>query len=215
MAETCAKIRELLSAYLDGRLSPKETARVAGHLETCPECAALLEKMRKLDSIAASAVEDIDDEILNRLERRIQADIERLPTVNIEQKSRLARVIPVWYQYVAAAASIALVFMIGRAIYTSGTLDEWLPFKKKTVETGRPPLQGTQPPSYDQVKPSSVTPPQPTGGNEANEIAVPKTKPAETKPKAAAKEEAPVVSPETELQTVTVKEEQKQTEAAP
>ncbi len=216
MAETCARIQEMLSAYLDGRLSPEETARVAGHLELCPECAALLEKMRKLDSIAASAVDDIDDAILDKLEQRIRTDIEALPTVNIEQKSKLTRVTPVWYRYVAAAASIVLVFMIGRAVYKSGSLDEWLPFgREKTVKVGRPPSMGTQPPAPAQIKPATETPPEPTERKAVDQAITTQPKPIEAKRKAAPEERVHIAVPETKMETTTVGQESKHDELAP
>jgi anti-sigma factor RsiW len=43
---TCRELVELLSDYLDGALPPREGARVAAHLETCPECIAYLVQLR-------------------------------------------------------------------------------------------------------------------------------------------------------------------------
>ena len=40
--------RDLLGAYADGELQPTETARVAGHLTTCTECARELALIRSM-----------------------------------------------------------------------------------------------------------------------------------------------------------------------
>lgn len=170
MAESCLTIEELLSAYLDGRLSSEEKARVTAHLDSCPACAALLDRMHKLDEIASSAMDTIDDSMLEKLEQRILADIDRLPTVNIEAKPKTGKVIPVWYRYVAVAASLVLMFMIGRAFYKSGSLDQWLPFgQDKAVEMARPPMQSAQPPAEVQTKPAPETSSRPAGKPMANE----------------------------------------------
>ncbi|MXY46054.1 MAG: hypothetical protein F4Y44_03530 [Chloroflexi bacterium] len=42
----CAKIRSLLSAYIDGETSASESRRVQEHLSTCAECAAKLESLQ-------------------------------------------------------------------------------------------------------------------------------------------------------------------------
>lgn len=39
---TCERIEELLSAYLEGELNPRDKAIVENHLTGCPDCAALL-----------------------------------------------------------------------------------------------------------------------------------------------------------------------------
>ncbi|MFZ2055745.1 MAG: zf-HC2 domain-containing protein [Candidatus Aminicenantales bacterium] len=43
----CERIEELLSAFLEGELSPAEKALVEGHLADCPDCASLLGDMRR------------------------------------------------------------------------------------------------------------------------------------------------------------------------
>lgn len=194
MAEACAKIEELLSAYLDGRLSPKEKARVSAHLESCPACATLLDKMHKLDEMASSAMDAIDDSMLEKLERRIQADIDRLPTVNIEAKPKTGRVIPVWYRYVAVAASLVLMFMIGRAFYKSGGLDETPSGQDaRTKQSARPPMMATQPASIPvSTKPDTVVSETATGGGESDRDIVTRTKPAESKKELTVKTGVPV-----------------------
>jgi anti-sigma factor RsiW len=43
---TCRDLVELLSDYLDGALPASERARVAAHLDVCPDCIAYLAQLR-------------------------------------------------------------------------------------------------------------------------------------------------------------------------
>ncbi len=47
----CVKVREMLSAYIDGELSPQARLFVKAHYETCPSCS---EEMEALQMISAS-----------------------------------------------------------------------------------------------------------------------------------------------------------------
>ena len=44
----CAKIREQLSAFIDGKLSAEEATLVEGHIAECPQCSAALADLRKV-----------------------------------------------------------------------------------------------------------------------------------------------------------------------
>jgi predicted anti-sigma-YlaC factor YlaD len=44
---TCERIEELLSAYLEGGLSPTDKALVDGHLAVCPDCVDLLAVLKR------------------------------------------------------------------------------------------------------------------------------------------------------------------------
>lgn len=48
MTEDCTEIRLLIQADIDGELRPAEAARVAAHLERCPDCAAALARLAAL-----------------------------------------------------------------------------------------------------------------------------------------------------------------------
>jgi anti-sigma factor RsiW len=43
---TCREVVELLSDHIDDALAPRERARVAAHLRTCPDCALYLAQLR-------------------------------------------------------------------------------------------------------------------------------------------------------------------------
>ena len=106
-----------MSGYIDGRLSNEEKAEVEHHLEECRECRVFFEKLKKLNREASGVIEDIDDRLLDRLERRIMSEIE----TPVDKKSIVQdgkkKVIPIWYRYVAVAASLVLVFMVGKMAY--------------------------------------------------------------------------------------------------
>jgi hypothetical protein len=117
MSHNCGSYKEKLSAYLDGNLPPEEMAEISGHLKICPECLALLEKMKRLGGMASDSLPKFDDSVLNELEKRITDEINRLPETSISKEPKKPKIIPIWYRYAAAAASIVFVFLIGRMAY--------------------------------------------------------------------------------------------------
>lgn len=50
---SCERIQDLLSPYLNGEIAPDDRAEVEGHLAACPDCAALLARLR--EAVAAFA----------------------------------------------------------------------------------------------------------------------------------------------------------------
>ncbi len=48
--KTCAAIRELLSAYLDGELPQQEAQQVSVHLRRCTECREIMEDFRRMQA---------------------------------------------------------------------------------------------------------------------------------------------------------------------
>jgi len=44
----CQKVREELSAYLDGRLSAQDRAAMERHIQACPECSLALDQLRQI-----------------------------------------------------------------------------------------------------------------------------------------------------------------------
>jgi predicted anti-sigma-YlaC factor YlaD len=44
---TCKELVELVTEYLDGALSPADTARFEAHLVDCPYCRIYLDQMRR------------------------------------------------------------------------------------------------------------------------------------------------------------------------
>ena len=50
----CAGVQEMLSAYLDGELTADDRSRIASHLESCPECRAVLDDLGQIVTAARS-----------------------------------------------------------------------------------------------------------------------------------------------------------------
>lgn len=117
MNSQCNKYEDRLSAYLDGRLSPQEMAEIAAHLDACPACSALLEKMRHLEEMAAGVSTDFDNNLMDELSGRINAGVNEIGEIGETPGGRTAKIIPVWYRYAAIAASFAIVFFVGRMAF--------------------------------------------------------------------------------------------------
>lgn len=65
---TCREVVELLSDHLDGTLPARQRARVAAHLQTCPECTAYLEQLRAtIGALGRLREQDVPVPILERL----------------------------------------------------------------------------------------------------------------------------------------------------
>ena len=80
----CGQIRELLSAQLDGRLTPDEEAALSGHLAACEECrreqAALAKTVSILRGLApVEAPAGLPDRVRRRLAAPRRRMIELMP----------------------------------------------------------------------------------------------------------------------------------------
>jgi len=121
MKDDCSAYTKKLSVYMDGQLSPDETAHVAAHLETCESCSLLLEKMRRVDEMAEHIMPEFDETLMTRLADRISAGIDESGQSAGDAEASRMKAIPIWYRYVAVAASVAIVFLAGRmALKESG-----------------------------------------------------------------------------------------------
>lgn len=65
---TCREVVELLSDHLDGALPAGERARVAAHLEVCPQCRAHLNQLRAtIGALGRLRAQDISRPVRERL----------------------------------------------------------------------------------------------------------------------------------------------------
>src|SRR5512146_2479120 len=69
----CRKAQEMISAYHDGELPVADRERVEAHLRSCPDCAALLDSIARID--AAAEVPDPGQEYWRRFNRRVEERI--------------------------------------------------------------------------------------------------------------------------------------------
>ncbi|NJD61785.1 MAG: zf-HC2 domain-containing protein [Deltaproteobacteria bacterium] len=115
----CRKAQEMISAYHDGELSAAGRARVEAQLRGCPDCAALLESIARID--AAAEVPDPGPEYWDRFNSRVEERIAGeggRPLAGVSPRPKRG-----WvrhqhrYQVPAAAAAVLLVVVfrtIGR-----------------------------------------------------------------------------------------------------
>jgi anti-sigma factor RsiW len=62
---SCHELVELVTAYLDGVLSPAEAARFEAHLETCPDCSGYVEQFAQtINALGALPAEQLREETL-------------------------------------------------------------------------------------------------------------------------------------------------------
>jgi len=117
MKSQCDKYESKLSAYMDGQLPESEMAKIAAHLEKCPACSEQLDKLRKLSDFALEFDPVFEESALDDLSHRIEDVVDDLDKTEDREKSPRRRIIPVWYRYAAVAASIAVVFFVGRMAF--------------------------------------------------------------------------------------------------
>ncbi len=99
-------IRELLPAYLEGRLPEPERERVALHLAACPDCASELTVLRVL---ADEQVPDPGEAFWAALPERVQREV-RLQQVQKQAPGILDRFLaPRWAWAAATAVLLAVV----------------------------------------------------------------------------------------------------------
>jgi anti-sigma factor RsiW len=67
-AIVCRRAVELVTAYLEGALAPRDRARFEAHIADCRHCTEYLEQMRRtLEILGRIEPDDIDDETRTEL----------------------------------------------------------------------------------------------------------------------------------------------------
>lgn len=120
MSKDCIEIGNI-QAFLDGELSPRETAAVTGHTATCNNCAQLLGEAEEENVLAFSALDRELDTLVptQRLWTRISDSIE-LEKERVSVWNRLYNFISVNIATpsFAAAAGVLLVFGLAFVVVT-------------------------------------------------------------------------------------------------
>lgn len=57
---SCREVVELVTAYLDGALTPEQLERMEAHLRHCPACVEYVEQIRSTARIAAVAAVELE-----------------------------------------------------------------------------------------------------------------------------------------------------------
>jgi hypothetical protein len=105
----CHEAEEYLSGYMELELPADAMRRVAGHLDRCPDCSALLEEMRRTVTLCRSLPEpEMDGDLLERILERTSGRAKPAPL--LERLGRFA-VQPMLMQRFAFGAGLAAVFI--------------------------------------------------------------------------------------------------------
>lgn len=160
MEKECKHYQQMISAYIDNRISDQDIADLDEHLEGCQTCRAFLRRLQKLNQKAPEALEDMDNILLDQLEERIMSGIDLSDSRAEPKKTKKKKIIPIWYRYVAAAASIVLVFLIGKIVYEDSirymydssehSIDYRLPEAKEDVPEKAQPIADEEQPAVEQ-----------------------------------------------------------------
>jgi len=114
----CWRARQILSAYLDGELSPSEAALVEEHIESCDECAEAMERIEALPPLDLPRLDTGEErEIWHRMdaaldrawERHQQAGSRGGATIAVGTLKRWLRAGTVAIPVPVAAAYLALI----------------------------------------------------------------------------------------------------------
>jgi anti-sigma factor RsiW len=95
-------VHDRLSPFLDGELPPHERQEVEGHLESCAECAALLEDLAAVDALARDLPMPTPDAGAEAFAARVRARI-------AATRPRRRLMLPTWGWAAAAVLLLAVV----------------------------------------------------------------------------------------------------------
>ena len=114
---TCDQALELLSARLDGALTPEETAGLEEHLAQCPECRALAADLETLHDAMPELYQEPPAQLKERVMAQIRAESAPISLEEVRKK-RSGR--KTWRSWGAMAAVMAVVFMSAVAMRFGG-----------------------------------------------------------------------------------------------
>lgn len=106
----CDRALELISAGLDGVLTPEEKDWLEKHLEHCPACRALDADLASLHQLLPTLAPEPPAELKERIMDAVRAEKTVAFPDPAQKKPRLR-----WKAWVSVAAVAALVFLGGRA----------------------------------------------------------------------------------------------------
>lgn len=117
---TCDQALDLLSARLDGDLTPEEAAGLEEHLSHCPDCRALAADLEEMHAAMPGLYQEPPPELKERVMAQIRAESAPISLEEVRKK-RSGR--KVWRSWGAMAAAMAVVFMSAVAMRFGGSGD--------------------------------------------------------------------------------------------
>ena len=129
---SCPSFQEMLSAYLDGELSPEEARSLEEHLAVCEDCRRELEELKSLVAALGSLP---PPEMPLGLHAAIMGRVRSEASTGF---GRFRRVLPRWTlrQWVPAAAALALIVLV------SATFGVWYANRKQGLDLAGHPISG-------------------------------------------------------------------------
>lgn len=137
---TCDQALDLLSARLDGALTPEEAAGLEEHLSHCPDCRALAADLEEMHAAMPGLYQEPPPELKERVMAQIRAESAPISLEEVRKK-RSGR--KVWRSWGAMAAVMAVVFMSAVAMRFGGSGDsagipEKEPVQSLTLSSAQP-----------------------------------------------------------------------------
>ena len=148
---TCDQALDLLSARLDGALTPEEAAGLEEHLSHCPDCRALAADLEEMHAAMPGLYQEPPPELKERVMAQIRAESAPISLEEVRKK-RSGR--KVWRSWGAMAAAMAVVFMSAVAMRFGGSGDtagipENEPVPSASVYSAQP--QASEPAAADSL----------------------------------------------------------------
>lgn len=115
----CKKYREMISCYADGELSEADRSELQKHLEECASCRSLLSLYKSITGAAAELMKEPPDNFAASIMEKIRL----LPERENTDKPKAAKpksLRPVVISFVAAAACLALAFIVSPQLFGFG-----------------------------------------------------------------------------------------------
>ncbi len=111
---------EMMSAALDGELSPAERRELDAHLAECPECATLFRELSDQSAALRSLDCDVPADLRDRIMGELPAQEAQAPIRELKNRPRTETGGPAWRRWAGIAACAALVIAIGGAAALHG-----------------------------------------------------------------------------------------------
>lgn len=146
---TCDQALELLSARLDGDLTPEEAAGLEEHLSHCPDCRALAADLEELHAAMPGLYQEPPAELKERVMAQIR---EESAPISLEEVRKRRSGRKVWRSWGAMAAAMAVVFMSAVAMRFGGDttgIPENEPVPSATVYSAQP--EASEPATADSL----------------------------------------------------------------
>ena len=153
---TCDQALDLLSARLDGALTPEEAAGLEEHLSHCPDCRALAADLEELHAAMPGLYQEPPPELKERVMARIR---EESAPISLEEVRKRRSGRKVWRSWGAMAAAMAVVFMSALAMRFGGDttgIPENEPVPSASVYSAQP--EASEPATADSLPVSRPSP---------------------------------------------------------